>query len=148
MRERERESGLASTCCTPHSVSSPESVAQPWSAMATVLVEKAQRGEVPSVKEGRDVESDIAEETMSAVVKFAKKICESCDVGQPTAECQLMRLSRRKLVTQRCELRPAAEDTEERVLALQTEMCEKSEVTSVEEGHNVERRCGATSSRI
>ena len=114
--------------------------------MATVLVDKAPRGEVPSVKEGRDVESDIAEETMPAVVKFATKICESCD--QPTAECQLMRPSRRKLVTQRCELRPAAEDTEERVLALQTEMCEKSEVTSVEEGHNVERRCGGTSSRI
>ena len=41
-----------------------------------------------------------------------------------------------------------AEDIEERVLALHTEMCEESEVTSVQEGHDVERRCGATSSRI
>ena len=31
-----------------------------------------------------------------------------------------------------------AEGTEERVLASHTEMCEKSRVTSVEEGHDVE----------
>ena len=109
--ERVRESGLASTCCTPLSVSSVESAAQPRSAMATVLVEKrhqraclivAHRG----VREERhDVECGIAEETMSAVVKLAKKIGESCDVGQPTVECQLMRTSRRKLVTKSCELR-------------------------------------------
>ena len=60
---------------------------------------------------------------MSAVVKLAKATCEPCDVGQRTAACQLMRPSRRKLVTERCELRPAqggTEDTEERVLALHT----------------------------
>ena len=32
-----------------------------------------------SVDEGHDVESDVAEETMSAVVKFAKAICEPYD---------------------------------------------------------------------
>ena len=59
---------------------------------------------------------------MSALVKLAKETYESCDIGHPAAECQLMVLpSKRKLVTQRCELRPAqggAEDTEERVLTL------------------------------
>ena len=29
------------------------------------------------MEEGHDVESDVAEETMSAVVKLAKEICES-----------------------------------------------------------------------
>ena len=69
-----------------------------------------------SVEEGHDFESDVAEETMSVLVKLAKEICESCDIGQPAAECQLMVFpSKRKLVTQRCELRPVqggAEDTE------------------------------------
>ena len=73
--------------------------------------------EVTSVEEGHDVESDVAEERMSALVKLAKEICESCDIGQPAAEFQLMVLpSKRKLVTQRCELPPAqggAEDTKE-----------------------------------
>ena len=32
-----------------------------------------------------------------------------------------------------------AEGTDKRVLALHTEMCEKGEVSSVEEGHDVER---------
>ena len=41
------------------------------------------------MEEGHDVESDVAEETMSAVVKLAKEICESCDIGQPTAACLL-----------------------------------------------------------
>ena len=41
-----------------------------------------------SVDEGHDVESDVAEETMSAVVKFAKAICEPYDIGQPIAEFQ------------------------------------------------------------
>ena len=52
--------------------------------MATVLVEKAPRSvSCRGVREGRssfrggrhEVESDTAEETMSAVVKLAKKIC-------------------------------------------------------------------------
>ena len=37
-----------------------------------------------------DVESDVAEETMSAMVKLAKEIDEPYDISQPTAECQLM----------------------------------------------------------
>ena len=57
---------------------------------------------------------------MSAMVKLAKTICEFCDVGQPTAEDQLMTPSERRLVT-RGVLRPAqgrAEDTEERVYGM------------------------------
>ena len=53
------------------------------------------------------------------MVKLAKEIDEPHDISQP-----------RKLVTRRDELRPAqggAEGTEERVLVLHTEMCEKSE---------------------
>ena len=50
-----------------------------------------------------------------------------------------------------------AEGTEERVLALHIEMCEKGEVTSLKEGHDVERvtppgewnsACGATLSSV
>ena len=70
--------------------------------------------------------SEVAEETMSAVVKLAKEIDEPRDIGQPTAECQLMTPSERRPVT-RCELQPVqgrAEDIDERV---HTEMCEKSE---------------------
>ena len=77
-------------------------------------------------------ESDVAEETMSAVVKLAKEIDEPYDISQP-----------RKLVTCRDELRPVqggGEDTGERVITSHTEMCEKSEVISVEEGHDVDGR--------
>ena len=42
---------------------------------------------VTSVEEGHDDECDVAEEMMSAVAKLAKEICESCDIGQPTAAC-------------------------------------------------------------
>ena len=86
-------------------------------------------------------ESDVAEETMSVTVKLARDPLEPSDIRQPTAECQLMTPSERRVVT-RCELRPVQgreEDTEQRVMTLHTEMCEKSEVTSVEEGHDVER---------
>ena len=76
-------------------------------------------------------ESDVAEDTMSDMVKLAKEIDEPYDINQPTEECHLMAWpydSRR--FTQRCDLRPAQggeEDTEERVMMLHTEMCEKSE---------------------
>ena len=89
----------------------------------------------------RIAESDVAEETMSATVKLSKEIDEP-DIGQPTAECQLMTPSERRLVT-RCELRPVQggeEDTEERVMTSHTETCESCEVTSVEEGHDVDGR--------
>ena len=36
-------------------------------------------------------------------------------------------------------MQSGAEDTDDRALSLHTEMCEKGEVTSVEEGHDVER---------
>ena len=47
----------------------------------------------------------------------------------------------RRLVTWRGELRPqgGAEDTEDRVVWLHTEMCNQGEVTSGAEGHDVER---------
>ena len=78
---------------------------------------------------------------MSATVKLAKEIDEP-DIGQPTAECQLMTLSERRLVT-RCDLQPVQggeKDTEERVMTLHTETCESCKVTSVEEGHDVDGR--------
>ena len=79
--------------------------------------------EVTSVEERHGVESDVAEETMSALVKLVTEICESCDIGQPAAPMPAdgVALQHRKLVTQRCELRQAqggAEVTEERVLTL------------------------------
>ena len=86
----------------------------------------------------RIAESDVAEETMSAMVKLAKDQLEPYDIGQPTAECQLMTPSERSLVTQRDELRPVqgrAEDTDECVMTSHTK---GHEVTSVEEGHDVE----------
>ena len=49
---------------------------------------------------------------------------------------------RRKLVPRRDELLPVQggkEDIGERVMTSHTEMCEGCEVTSVEEGHDVER---------
>ena len=67
---------------------------------------------------------------MSGTVKLAKEIDELHDIGLPTAECPSRTPSEKRRVTQRCDLRPAqggAEDTEERVLVLHTEMCEKSE---------------------
>ena len=44
-------------------------------------------------------ESDVAEDTMSVMVKLANEIDEPHDIGQPTAECQLMTPSERRLVT-------------------------------------------------
>ena len=53
------------------------------------------------MEEGLDVErvtvarNDVDKDTMSAMVKLAKKICGFCDVGQSTAESQLMTPSER-----------------------------------------------------
>ena len=91
--------------------------------MVTALPGGIQIRGVPSVEEGLDVErvtvarNDVDKDTMSAMVKLAKKICGFCDVGQPTAESQLMTPSERRLAS-RGVPRPAqggAEDTEERV---------------------------------
>ena len=67
-----------------------------------------EKGEVTSVEEGHEVEcaiplvrSDVTKDTISVMVKLAKVIDESHDIGQPAAECQLIWLSRRKLVTRR-----------------------------------------------
>ena len=79
---------------------------------------------------------------MSATMMLAK-LLDELDIGQPTAECLLMALQPRgKLVFRGDELRPVqgwAEDTDERVMTSHTEMCQGCEVTSVEEGHEVER---------
>ena len=68
---------------------------------------------------------------MSDTVKLAKEIDEPYDINQPTEECHLMAWPcERGRFTQRCDLRPTQggeEDTEERVMMLHTEMCEKSE---------------------
>jgi len=90
----------------------------------------------------RIAESDVAEETMSVMGKLAKDPLEPHDIDQPTAECQLMTPVERRLVTKRDELRPVqgrAEDPDERVMTSHTETCEGCEVTSVKEGHDVER---------
>ena len=50
--------------------------------------ERCEKSGVTSVEEGHDVESDVAEETMSAMVKLVMAICEPSDIGQPIAECQ------------------------------------------------------------
>ena len=81
--------------------------------------EMCEKSGVTSEQEGHDVENDVAEETMSAMVKLAKETDEPYDISQP-----------RKLVTQRDELRPVhgrTEDAEERVTTSHTEKCEKSE---------------------
>ena len=46
-------------------------------------------------------EGDVIKDTMSDV-QLAKEVDESHDVGQPTAECQLIRPSRRRPATWRC----------------------------------------------
>ena len=60
------------------------------------------------MEEGHDVKrvnmgrSDVNEDTMSAMIKLAKKICELCEVGQLTAACLLkVCSSMRRLVTWR-----------------------------------------------
>jgi len=49
----------------------------------------------------RIAESNVAEETMSALVRLAKDPLELHDIDQPTAECQLMTPSEGRLVPKR-----------------------------------------------
>ena len=111
-------------------------------AATAVAFETKARAAFEGQNSDRIAKSDVVKGTMSAVVKLAKEIDEP-DIGQPTAECHLMAwLYERRRVTQRDELLPVqggAEDTDERVMTSHTEMCEDCEVTSVEEGHDVER---------
>jgi len=116
--------------------------ADEWLSVFSDTVGRLGNEQEPEHKEPEQLtcKSDDAEETMSATVKLAKEMDEP-DIDQPTAECQLMTPSEKRLVTQRDELRPVqgrAEDTDERVMTSHTDKCEKSEVTSVEEGHDVE----------
>ena len=115
-----------------------------YTAAATAMTSNTKsRAAFESQSSDRIAKSDVAEETMSATVKLAKDTLQPHDIDQHTEECHLMVWPyKRKLVTQGCELRPVqrrAEDPDERVMTPHTEMCEKSEVTSVEEGHDVER---------
>ena len=89
------------------------------------------------------VRSVVVTETMSATVKLGREIEQSSSrrIGQPTAECPLVvwPSRRRWLQSELILVQGGAEGTEERFLALHTEMREKGEeVTSVEEGHDVE----------
>ena len=101
------------------------------------------RDKIVSKKVGDEhLDSDVDKDTVSTAVKLAK-VLDELGIGQPPAECLLMVLSSgRKLVTSRDELRPVqggTEDTDELVMTSHTEICEGCEVTSVEEGHDVER---------
>ena len=99
--------------------------------------EMCEKSGVTSVEEGHDVESDVAEETMSAVVKLAKAICELYDIGQPTAECQFRGLPGESWLHVEASSCPCR--VEQKTVSSHTEMCKKGEVTSGEEGHDVER---------
>ena len=59
--------------------------------------------------------SDVAEETMSAMVKLANDPLEPCDIGQPTAEWR----------DERRPVQGRAEDTDEGVKTPHTEMCKR-----------------------
>ena len=113
--------------------------AETKAAATTAVASNAKsRAAFESQSSDRIDKSDVAEETMSAVVKLAKDPLDPCDTAQPTAELQLMTPTNRRLVTQRDELRPVqsrAEDTDECVMTSHTEGCQ---VTSVEEGHDTE----------
>ena len=87
------------------------------SRMMKSVLSEAERTPSRDKELEHDVESDVAEETMSATVKLAKEIHEPYDTSQLTAECQLMTPSEKSLVT-RCELRPVQgrEDTKKRVM--------------------------------
>ena len=49
---------------------------------------------------------DVAEETMSVMVKLTKEIDEPYNIDLPTAECQSRMSSKERRVTRRNELRP------------------------------------------
>ena len=94
--------------------------------------------EPPGWKLQMNIESGVAEETMSATVKLAKEIDEpdklriegeSVDANEKNSDGN----------KGPDEVFDEGEDTDERVKTPYTEMCEKSKVTSVEEGHDVER---------
>ena len=90
-------------------------------ATGKAAVEDAVRlaAEVTSADEGHDVEH-VTNDTMPTMMEPAKEFHKSRHVGgQPTAECQSVRPSRKRRVTHGGD--------------------EEAEVTSVEEGHNVER---------
>jgi len=114
-----------------------------YTAAATAVTSNAKsRAAFESQSSDRIAKSDVAEDTMSAMVKLAKDPLEPHYIDQHTEECHLMvRPFKRKLVTRRDELplQRWSRRHQEHALTSHTEMCKKSEVTSLEEGHDVER---------
>ena len=78
-------------------------------AVATTAVASNAKSRAAFESQNSDhvAESDVAEETMSAMVKLAKDLLEPYDIALPTAECHIMAwLHKKELVTQGDELRP------------------------------------------
>ena len=84
-----------------------------------------------------DVESDVAEETMPATVKLAKEIDEPVTSANRVRNASFVVFQEKVGYTMRRA--PARAGWSRGQMALHTEMCEKSGVTTVEEGHDVER---------
>ena len=94
--------------------------------------------EPPGWKLQMNIESGVAEETMSAMVKLAKEIDEpdKLRIEGESVDANEKNTDGNKGPD---KVFDEGEDTDERVKTPYTEMCEKSKVTSVEEGHDVER---------
>ena len=73
---------------------------------------------------------------MSTLAKLAKEIDEPRNIGQTTAECQLMVWPSRKSRLKAESARTVESAAEERILSFHTEMSEKGEATSVEDRHH------------
>ena len=90
--------------------------------------------------------SVVAKNTMPAIVKLAREIDESStrDIGQPTAECQLKvwpswrRLVHGEVSSGPCSVEQEAQRSVSWRCTRYAVLYEKGEVTSVEEGHDVE----------
>ena len=90
---------------------SSSSLSSPWWTRCTASrrscgcwKEMCEKSGVTSVEEGHDVESDVADETMSATVKLAKEIDEP-DFGEPSAECQFRGLPGESWLHDECVVR-------------------------------------------
>jgi len=87
-------------------------------------------------RENVGYESDVAEETMSGMVKLAKEIDEPDKLRIEDVSVDEKNTDDKKGPVGVID---GGEDTDERVKMPHSEMCEKSEVASVEEGHEFER---------
>ena len=88
-----------------------------------------QSGRSPQ-RENVGQDSDVAEETMSAVVKLAKEIDEPCDIHQPTAECHLIFVVHQERAGYTSSGRAGgARGTEERALTSRTRLSRRRMAT-------------------